>query len=93
MKIEVELDESQMIPYLTEVAKDQIWHINSTIQNLRENYTNEDRPDYLLKDLQDFFANLDTTNKMLEYFGSEPVEIFSAHVTPGFDLDGKPFNK
>jgi len=93
MKIEVELDENQMIPYLTEVAKDQIWHINSTIQNLRENYTSEDRPDYLLKDLQDFFANLDATNKMLEYFGGEPVEVFSAHVTPGYDLDGNPYNK
>jgi hypothetical protein len=93
MKIEVELDEKQMIPYLTRVAKDQIWHINSTIQSLRENYTSEDRPDYLLKDLQDFFANLDATNKMLVYFGGEPVEVFSAHVTPGYDLDGNPFNK
>lgn len=93
MKIEVELDETQMIPYLTEVARDQIWHINATIQNLRENYTKEDQPDYLFKDLRDFFATLDATNKMLEYFGGEQVEVFCAHVTPGFDLDGNPFNK
>jgi len=93
MKIEIELDENQMVPYLTEVAKDQIWHINSTIQSLRENYTNYDRPDFLLKDLRDFFATLAATNKMLEYFGGEQVEVFSAHVTPGYDLEGKPFNK
>ena len=67
MKIEFELDEKHMIPYLTSVAKDQIWHINYTIQNLRNNYKNEeDRPDFLLKDLQDFYATLDATNKMLE---------------------------
>jgi len=93
MKIEVELDETQMIPYLTEVAKDQIWHINSTIQSLRENYTNEDRPDYLFRDLRDFFATLQATNKMLVYFGGEPVEVFCSYVTPGYDLDGNPFNK
>ena len=93
MKIEVELDEKQIIPYLTEVAKDQIWHINYTIQNLRENHTKSDRPDYLFKDLQDFFANLEATNKMLVYFGGEPVEVFCSYVTHGFDLDGKPFNK
>ena len=94
MKIEVELDETQMISYLTRVAKDQIWHINYTIQSLRNNYKNEeDRPDFLLKDLQDFYATLDATNKMLEYFGGKSVEVFSAHVIKGYDLDGNPFNK
>lgn len=93
MKIEVELDEKQIIPYLTEVAKDQIWHINSTIQNLRENYTKSDRPDHIFRDLQDFFATLEATNKMLNYFGGESVEVFCSYVTRGFDLDGKPFNK
>lgn len=91
MKIEVEMDEDGIIQYLTETARDQVWHINATIKSLRKNYTDTDKPDFLLRDLQDFFATLDATNKLIEYYGGEKVEVFCANVVPGFDLDGNPF--
>lgn len=90
MKIEVELSENGIIQYLQEVARDQIWHINYTIQQLKDR---ENKPIHLLQDLQDQFAHLHNANKMIEYHGGEPVDIFGAEVTPGYDLDGKPFNK
>lgn len=90
MKIEVELSENGIIQYLQEVARDQIWHINYTIQRLKDR---EDKPTYLLEDLKDQFAALDNANKMIEYHGGEPVDIFGAEVNPGYDLDGNPFNK
>jgi hypothetical protein len=93
MKIQIELDETQMIPYLTEMARDQIWHINYTIKMLRNNYTDSASPIHLFKDLQDFFATLDATNKLLVYHGGEPVELVCANVEVGYDLDGEPFNK
>ncbi len=90
MKIEVELSENGIIQYLQEVARDQIWHINYTIQQLKDR---EHKPTYLLQDLQDQFAALDNANKMIEYHGGKPVDIFGAEVKPGYDLDGNPFNK
>jgi hypothetical protein len=90
MKIEVELSENGIIQYLQEVARDQIWHINYTIQQLKNR---EDKPTYLLQDLQDQFAHLHNANKMIEYHGGEPVDIFGAEVKSGYDLDGNPFNK
>lgn len=91
MKIEIEIDEEGIIKYLTETANNQIWHINSTIKSLRNNYTDSDKPDFLLQDLQDFFATLESTNTMIVYYGGTPVNIFCADVVPGYDLDGKPF--
>lgn len=90
MKIEVELSENGIIQYLQEVARDQIWHINYTIQQLKDR---EDKPTYLLEDLKDQFAALYNANKMIEYHGGEIVDIFGAEVETGYDLDGKPFNK
>jgi hypothetical protein len=90
MKIEVELSEEGIIEYLKEVARDQIWHINYTIQNLKGH---EDKPTYLLQDLRDQFAALENANKMIEYHGGDPVDIFGAEVKPGYDLYGNPFNK
>jgi hypothetical protein len=90
MKIEVELSENGIIQYLQEVARDQIWHINYTIQQLKDR---EDKPTYLLQDLQDQFAHLHNANKMIEYHGGEPVDIFGVEVKVGYDLDGNPFNK
>jgi hypothetical protein len=90
MKIEVELSEDGIIEYLKEVARDQIWHINYTIQQLK---TREDKPKFLLEDLKDHFANLHNANKMIEYHGGEPVDIFGTEVKIGYDLDGEPFNK
>ena len=90
MKIEVELSENGIIQYLQEVARDQIWHINYTIQQLKNR---EDKPTYLLQDLHDQFAHLHNANKMIEYHGGEPVYIFGVEVKPGYDLDGNPFNK
>ena len=90
MKIEVELSENGIIQYLQEVARDQIWHINYTIQQLKDR---EDKPTYLLQDLKDQFASLDNANKMIEYHGGEPVEIFGVEVKVGYDLDGNPYNK
>jgi len=92
MKIQVVINEENVIPYLVDIAKTQIWHINDTIQRLRENYTNEDRPDFLFKDLRDLFATLEATNKMLQYHGADPVEVFCTHVKIGYDLDNTPFN-
>ena len=90
MKIEVELSENGIIQYLQEVARDQIWHINYTIQQLK---TRENKPIHLLDDLKNQFAALDNANKMIEYHGGDPVDIFGAEVKPGYDLDGNPFNK
>ena len=91
MKIEVEISENGIIQYLQEVARDQIWHINATIKSLRNNYTDNDKPTFLLKDLQDFYATLDSTNKLIEYHGGDPVEVICANVIPGYDLEGNPF--
>lgn len=90
MKIEVELSENGIIQYLQEVARNQIWHINYTIQKLKNR---EDKPTYLLQDLQDQFAHLHNANKMIEYHGGDPVDIFGVEVKVGYDLDGNPFNK
>ena len=93
MKIEVDLTDEGMIQYLTETARDQVWHINNTIKTLRNNYTDSDMPNHHLRDLQDFFATLEYTNNLIEYYGGEKVEVFCANVIPGYDLDGKPYNK
>lgn len=90
MKIEVELSENGIIQYLQEVARDQIWHINNTIQLLKNR---EDKPTYLLEDLKDHFASFDNANKMIEYHGGDPVDLFGVEVKVGYDLDGNPFNK
>lgn len=90
MKIEVELSENGIIQYLQQVARDQIWHINYTIQQLKDR---EDKPQYLLEDLKGLFAALDSANKMIEYHGGDPVDIYGAEVKPGYDLGGNPFNK
>ena len=91
MKVEIEIDESGIIQYLTETARDQVWHINYTIKSLRNNYTDTDKPDFLLRDLQDFFATLEYTNNMIEYYGGQRVEVFCANVIDGHDLNGNPF--
>lgn len=93
MKIEVDLTDEGIIQYLTETARDQVWHINNTIKILRNDYTDSDKPNHHLQDLQDFFATLESTNKLLEYYGGEKVEVFCANVIAGYDLDGKPYNK
>lgn len=90
MKIEIEVPDDIVLNSLIDVAKDQIWHINSTIQTLKGK---EDKPTYLLKDLQDFYSILEATNKLIKYFGGKPVEVRSATVIPGLDLDGNPFDK
>lgn len=91
MKVEVDINEDQMVPYLTGLAKDQIWHINDTIKRLRNNYTDSDSPTFLLEDLQDFFATLDNINELIKYHGGEPIKVIAANVIFGHDLDGNKF--
>lgn len=86
--IKLDLDNAGILEILKELANDQLWHINDTIQRL---HRSEDRPAYMLKDLNDFFDMLGAINKLIVYYGGEKVEVFCANVVPGFDLDGKPF--
>jgi len=92
MKVTVDITDEAAIAVLDSVAKDQLWHINYIIKLLRNNYKDDDTPNHLNIDLRDFFETFNHTNKLIKYFGGEPVEPYFANVKVGYDLDGNPFH-
>lgn len=72
MKIQIDIPTKAIVEYLRNEAEGIVWHINQTLQDMIEN---ENKTLFQLQDLQKFFLDLESYNKILDNFSEDPVEL------------------